>query len=271
MTSWIAFGVRWGKENFSRSPVSGADAIMAALNKNLYGYSVLSSKELNGFAYTGSLKAANFDEMAKIVSRRAKEISEGGARPLVLGGDHSVSYAVVKGLAEKFGRLQLIHFDAHLDMADFDPNLEEEKGVKLRYCWSTWLRRAIEDGFVKKVLCVGIRDCSKEEINFATRAGVKIITADVANNKPALVKAEIKKLNAPYITIDADVLDPSAAPAVAVPVPGGLSVPALLDFMRAVKEPVGLDVTEVCSQVVPDDQTAMALAFLIREWVCEQE
>jgi arginase family enzyme len=173
-----------------------------------------------------------------------------GARTLLLGGDHLMTLGALRAHAKKHGPLGLLHFDAHPDAGRGDL-----WGTDFHH--GTWLRSAIEEGLVdpRHTVQLGIRAprFDSEELVFLLDAGVKLWTP-LDLKDPRLASqlqgdiARVGQLPA-YVTVDLDVLDPSFCPAVAEPVPGGLTCLELFTLLGHVRKWgaawVGADIMEL--------------------------
>ena len=175
-------------------------------------------------------------------------------RLVVLGGDHTVTYPVVRAFAEKHGRISLLQFDAHPDLyPDFEGN---------RYSHACPMARILEDGLVERLVQVGIRSFTPAQHEAAKRHSVEVIPAYSNGPVPALA------FNTPvYISMDVDALDPGFAPGVSHPEPGGLSVRQVLEVVAAMQAPyvVGGDVVELNPKLDRDGITAIVAAKLACE------
>jgi agmatinase len=188
------------------------------------------------------------EDVAKVV----RELSTAGKIPFVVGGDHMVTLGALKGLTE---RVSLIMFDAHLDYRDEFP-----QGEKLSH--ATVLRRARE-GPVKEAVVVGARAVSKEEITALERDGQIRLVYPWSMNR---LKDELSTISGRvYVTVDMDVLDPSVAPGVGCPEPGGLTFSELAGILTEVVDSrvVGFDVVEANPLVDVNDITSCAVAKLL--------
>jgi arginase len=175
-------------------------------------------------------------------------------RLLLLGGDHAVSYPAVRAVAERWGRLSVLHFDAHPDMyPEYEGN---------RYSHASPMARILEEGLVDRLVQVGIRSPSPEQSVVGRRYGVE--------THPAFDLARIGRLefSSPlYVSLDIDGLDPAFAPGVSHPEPGGLTVRQVLDVIGAVRAPlvIGADIVELNPRLDPSGITAVVAAKLARE------
>lgn len=177
------------------------------------------------------------------------------------GGEHLISYAVLKALSKYHKKLSVLHFDAHLDMMDRDPDPE---GGREKYTRATWARRALEEFNVKKWVCVGIRDFDVSEMDFAIKEDVDVV---YPHETEKARKAAMSLKPPLYVSFDIDALDPSISPSVSVPVPLGISMRDALSVLEKAPKPAGFDIVELAAPVDKHDRTAMAAVFLLREYL----
>ena len=185
-----------------------------------------------------------------------------GAVPLVIGGDHTISYPVVRAF-DKYAPLDIVHFDAHIDF------LNQRGGSNMFNACP--IRRISELPFIRNITTIGVR-CpalpnSKEMYDSALKRGVKLITADMFRKMGAKKVVEsIPEAKNLYVTFDIDVLDPSVAPGQSFPQPGGLTYLEMRDSLLGVAKKgklVGVDL--VCVSPVNDcsQMTTHAAAELL--------
>lgn len=162
----------------------------------------------------------------------------------MLGGEHSVSLGTVRGYKERFPSLSVLQLDAHADLRD------EYLGD--RYGQACVMRRVSE---VCPVVQVGTRSLSLNEKVFLDRHHMVPVYAGSGLSDDEVQERVVAGLgNDVYITIDADVFDPSVMPAVGTPEPGGMAWQSVLSLLRAVaqhKNVVGFDVMEYCPREGP--------------------
>jgi arginase len=176
-----------------------------------------------------------------------------GSVPLFLGGDHSVSYPIVASLAAQYGPLNILHFDAHPDLYDdFESNPRSHASP---------FARIMEGGHAARLIQVGIRTLNRHCRQQVERFGVEILP--ISGFSPALVPV----LSGPlYISVDLDGIDPSEAPGVSHPEPGGLRLREVLDCIYKQTAPiVGADIVELNPTRDLRDITAIVAAKLVRE------
>lgn len=175
-------------------------------------------------------------------------------RPFVaLGGDHAITYPILKGLRARSRQLTILQIDAHPDLYD------EFGGDRLSHACT--FARIMEEGLAQRLVQVGIRASTPEQHDQARRFGVEQIDmlawADEAY--PAIV-GDV------YVSIDLDGIDPAFAPGVAHREPGGLTVRDVLKLIESVDSRlIGADVVELNPALDVHDLTAGVAAKLTRE------
>jgi agmatinase len=201
-----------------------------------------------------------------------QEVAATGALPVILGGDHTIAWPDVTGVARQvgWGRVSVIHFDAHADTGD------TQFGSLIGH--GTPMRRLIESGAARgdRFLQIGLRGYWPEPPTLAWMAdqGMRSfeMTEVVARGLDACL-AEAMEIamddcDAVFMSVDVDVVDPGAAPGTGTPEPGGLTARQLLDSVRRIAMEVplaGLDVVEVS----PPYDHAEVTAFLANRVVLE--
>jgi arginase len=175
--------------------------------------------------------------------------------PVVLGGDHSISYPVVKAFGRVYKDLDLLHFDAHADLYD------ELYGD--RYSHACPFARIMEEGLVKNLVQVGVRTVTGEHRQQVEKYNVRLI--EMKDFEESLV---LDFSNPLYISFDVDALDPAFAPGVSHHEAGGLSTRQAVKIIHQLKaDIVGLDVVEVNPDRDKSGITASAAVKVIKEVV----
>lgn len=186
-----------------------------------------------------------------------REVLDAGKFPVILGGEHTITYGAVKALGDG---VAVLSFDAHMDLRD------EYLGSRLSH--ATFMRRLAELIGPEKVMEVGVRAVSREELGFAEDSGLQYISErEIVSGEGIVdvIDAFLSDQKRVYLTIDMDVIDPSYAPAVGNPFPGGMSPTALLDILQSVwPNVVGFDLVEV-SPLYDGGQTAIQAAHIVHE------
>ena len=192
-----------------------------------------------------------FDRVEEAVSA----ILSGNNRLLVLGGDHAITYPVLKAVAAHHGPITLIHLDAHPDLYDI------YEGDRLSHACT--MARIMEEGLARRLIQIGIRASNGHQLAQAERFGVETYEMksirDIRNIPMSPLEAPV------YLTLDLDVLDPAYAPGVSHFEPGGMSVRDLLSFIQALPVLVGADLVEYNPERDPSGVTAMVAVKLMKE------
>jgi agmatinase len=205
---------------------------------------------------------ADVPKFPKALQDHIAGILNAGAGSLVLGGDHYITFPILRAYVEKFGPLSLLQFDAHSDTwPDDDMN---------RIDHGTMFYKAVKEGLIvpERSVQVGIRTVCEDYM------GVNIIDApEVHEIGPAKVAEKIKSIlgdHQTYVTFDIDCLDPAFAPGTGTPVWGGLSSAQAAAILRAIKgiNMVGGDVVEVSPPYDTTGATAIAGAHAATELMC---
>jgi agmatinase len=176
-----------------------------------------------------------------------------GKRPVSLGGDHSITYPIVRAVAKKFPGLTIFHFDAHPDLYD------EFEGNRLSHACP--FARIMEAGLARRLVQVGIRTLNRHQREQAKRFGVAIVEM---RGLPAYER--LKTAGPVYITFDMDVLDPAFAPGISHREPGGMSVREAIAHLHAIEgEIVGADLVEYNPVRDVEGMTATVAAKILKE------
>lgn len=174
--------------------------------------------------------------------------------PVVLGGEHTVTFGSFLGS----GADRLVVFDAHMDLRD------EYQGVTLSH--ATWLRRLSERVPLDRILVVGARATSHDELA-SVPAGISIIHSDEIHGRENDFVNWIEKARDCYISLDLDYFDPAYAPGVGNPEPCGSSPDDFLDLLSRLRKPriVGLDICEDIPRLDPSGITSVLATKVIVE------
>jgi agmatinase len=198
------------------------------------------------------------EQFSEISERAATQIINSGKTLLSLGGDHFVTLPLLRAHAKKYGKMALIHFDAHTDTYS-EGN---------RYDHGTMFYHAPKENLIDKnhSVQIGIRtDYARKDHGF------NVISAPEANDLSAAnIAANIKKTigDLPvYLTFDIDCIDPAYAPGTGTPVCGGLTTDKVLKILHALRgiNIVGMDVTEVAPSYDHSEITGLAGATVALE------
>jgi len=242
--------------SFERGPALAPPAIRAALWSDRGNLSCQDGQEV-GIDFTladhGDLALSETAGDDAAIAAAITAIAATGATPLALGGDHAMSHPVVRALHQRHGPLTILHFDAHPDLYDdFEGNPRSHASP---------FARIMEAGLAQRLVQVGIRTLNRHCRAQAERFGVEIVP--MAGFAPAAVPVLAGPL---YISIDLDGIDPSEAPGVSHPEPGGLTTRELLAVLDRQTAPiVGADIVELNPRFDQHERTAILAAKLVRE------
>jgi len=241
--------------------------------ENLISLKNLKLKDLGDVAVDNNNAEITQNEIAKTIS----PVVEAGAIPMIIGGDHSITGAVMKTFRDR-ATMGLLWIDAHADLMD------TYKGIKGRE-ESKWnhacvLRRIIELSNItpENVLIIGLRDYIPEEIQFIRENNIAVIySRDLVKMSPETVvdKINTKFEHIPdvYISFDIDILDPAFAPGTGAPIPGGISTRFLYDIIfslfdkekeavrlssRRILRIAGFDIVEIAPRLDNGRMTSLA-------------
>ncbi len=187
------------------------------------------------------------------IEESAASLLDQNYRPVSLGGDHAITYPVIRAFARKYPRLSILHFDAHPDIYDeFQGN---------RYSHACPFARIMEAGLVERLVQVGIRTATGHQREQIERFGVEVIEMkDWRDDWPIDFDTPV------YISFDIDGLDPAFAPGVSHREPGGLSTRQAINVIHNVTAPVvGADIVEFNPRMDVNGVTALVCAKLLKE------
>ena len=188
-----------------------------------------------------------------LIERAVRLVAAEGRPPILLGGDHSVTYPILRAIGPRHPKLTVLHLDAHADLYDeFDGD---------RYSHACPFARVMEEKLVAQLVQVGIRTLTGDQKEQAQRFKVELIDmrawADGA--RPAIGGPV-------YVSLDLDGLDPAFAPGVSHREPGGLSVRDVLSMLFALNGPiVGADIVEYNPAQDLGGMTAQVAAKFVKE------
>ncbi|ALC86590.1 agmatinase [Bacillus sp. FJAT-22090] len=228
-------------------------------------YSPYLDRELEDVNYFDAgdipLPFGNASKSLDLIAGFIRQLLQDGKIPVGMGGEHLVSWPVMKTVADKYDNLAIIHMDAHTDLR------EQYEGEPLSH--STPIRKIAEHIGPKNVYSFGIRSGMKEEFDWAKENGMHIAKFEVLEPlKEVLPTLEGRPV---YVTIDIDVLDPAHAPGTGTVDCGGITSRELLASIHAIANSgvnvVGFDLVEVAPIYDSSEQTANTASKLLREMI----
>jgi len=242
--------------SFIQGPALAPAKIRKAWNSgsmNLCAESGIDLETHPNFVDLGDLDIAAETAIIEKIETAIDELLSHNVRIISLGGDHGITYPVVKSCSNRFARLDILHLDAHPDLYDsYEGN---------RYSNACPFARIMEEKLASRLVQVGIRTLNPHQRKQAQRFGVEII--DMQN----LHKASAIQWDKPlYLSIDLDVLDPAFAPGVSHYEPGGMSTRQVIELIQGLPVPIaGADIVEFNPKRDPQEITAMVAAKILKE------
>ena len=217
------------------------------------------------------LNTFSLEKSIAIIESFYDGVTAKGAKPVTLGGDHTVALPILRSLNKQHGPMALIHVDAHADIND------HMFGERIAH--GTIFRRALEEGLVdgNRMVQIGLRATgySAEDFDWSRDQGVRVVPAEECwYTSLAPLMAEVRERIGPdmptYLSFDIDGLDPSVAPGTGTPEPAGLSASQGLEIIRGAHGTnlVGADLVEVSPPYDTTGNTSLLAANLVFEMLC---
>lgn len=225
-------------------------------------YSIYQDRSLEDIRYCDlgdiGLPFGNVGASLELIEKAADILLDDQKFPIFLGGEHLVSYPVVKAFARRYPDLHIIHFDAHADLR------KDYYGEDRSH--STVMRKIAEQLGPGKVFQFGIRSGIKDEFEFASHY-TKLHLQDVL--EPLESALDELKGKPVYVSLDIDVVDPAYAPGTGTPEPGGCTSKEIIHAIHCLGllNIVGFDLVEVCPHTDLSERTAILAAKLVREGI----
>ena len=204
---------------------------------------------------------ATIDGTLELISVHAGKYVRDGKIPIMLGGEHSLTFPFVNACKQKYPDIGFVVLDAHMDLRE-DYNGEKNSHA----CIS---RHIIED-ITKKYASVGIRSGNREEYDYVRENNIRVFSAeDVISNGIKKVIEDIKKdISGPtYLSVDMDAIDPAFAPALGTPEPYGITPRDVREVISCLApQVVGFDLVEIAPEY-DSGGTALLGAKLVRDFI----
>ncbi len=239
------------KSSYLRGPAKAPPLIRAILKNGSGNSFTEAGKDLSQIPYNdkGDFSIDDYFDIEEITGKNIEE----GIPLLTLGGDHSITYPILKAHAKIYPLIDILHIDAHADIYD------EFEGDK--YSHACPFARIMEAGLAKNLIQVGIRTLSthqKEQIS-----KYKVDLHEMKNYDHSKLKAFKNPL---YISLDMDAFDPAFAPGVSHHEPGGLTPRQVFDLISEINVPIiGADIVEYNPDRDLHDMTATLAAKIMKE------
>ena len=243
--------------SYKRGSAAAPEFIRRSLHSGSANLCSESGVDLAGnsrFVDVGDRQVKDDPESFLAIEDEISQITARGALPLILGGDHAISYPVLRAIHRVYGPVNILHFDAHPDLYDdYEGN---------PWSHASPFARIMEKGLASRLVQVGIRTLSEHLRSQAERFGVEI--HEMRNLD---INSIGRDFDGPvYISCDIDALDPAYAPGVSHLEPGGLSVRDILSIIQHLPNRiVGADIVEYNPERDINGITAMVAAKLLKE------
>jgi arginase len=257
LTRLALIGFRYDENSsFMKGAADAPPQIRAALRSdasNLWSESGIDLGVEGTFFDAGDVEPVAGTDMFSLIENSVWTLLNDNLAPISLGGDHSITYPIIRALARKYPRLSVLHFDAHPDLYD------ELQGN--RHSHACPFARIMEERLVERLVQVGVRTINGHQKEQAQRFGVEMI--EMRDWRDDLSLAFETPL---YVSFDVDALDPAFAPGVSHREPGGLSTRQVIDLIRRLKaKVVGADIVEFNPRMDPVQMTGTVCAKLLKE------
>lgn len=255
-------GIPWdGSSSFQRGAALGPPAIRAALRSDsTNGWNEALQDVRALLADAGDLSLDNHGSLPlDAIAAGARALLATGAAPIFLGGDHSITWPLLRAVRPRFPRLTILHLDAHPDLYDqLDGNRESH---------ACPFSRSLEEGLADGLVQLGLRTLTPHQREQSARFGTEIIT--MAEGMVPMLE-RVRRLEGPvYLSLDLDALDPAFVPGISHPEPGGFSTREVVSLIQAIPPGrlIGADVVELNPVNDVRDLTARVAAKLVEEIV----
>lgn len=241
--------------SYLRGPADAPPLIRAAFysdSANLWSENGTDLGAEDLFVDAGDIAPSIDRDMFIDIESAITHLLDHGLRPLSFGGDHAVTYPIVKAMSAHYPRLSILHFDAHPDIYDqFDGS---------RRSHASPFARIMESGLVERLVQIGIRTMVGHQREQAEKFGVEVV--EMKDWRDDLIFSFDTPL---YISFDMDCLDPAFAPGVSHWEPGGFSTRQVLRVIQSLRGPIaGADIVEFNPRVEARI-TAMTAAKVFKE------
>ena len=238
--------------SFLKGPAKAPPLIIDAIESDSANYfteDLMDLAEHPDVCWLGNAPLKDYFDIEGIIA----EVLKRGAIPFSIGGDHSITYPILRAMAASYPTLSILHFDAHGDLYD-------SLGGN-RYSHASPFARIMEEGLAQALTQVGIRTLNDHQQTQVSKFGVKVI--DMRNWSPDI---DLNLSGPVYLSFDMDVLDPAFAPGVSHHEPGGFTTREVLRMIQKLDlNIVGLDLVEYNPDRDLNGVTAMTAAKIIKE------
>ena len=246
--------------SFMRGPAQAPAKIREALHCGSGNTCVESGFDLsasNNWRDVGDLQLTSMPEAFAQITDGISTLLSQDAKVLSLGGDHSITFPIMRAFATHYPKLNILHIDAHPDLYDeLDSN---------RFSHACPFARIMEAGLAQRLVQVGIRTATPHQ-----RAQAKRFEVEMVEMKDWHADLRFAFNGPTYLSLDLDALDPAYAPGVSHHEPGGFSVREVMRLLNHLQaDLVGADIAELNPLRDINNQTAMVAAKFYKELVAK--
>jgi len=217
-----------------------------------------------------AINTFNLLDTVRLIEAHYDQVLEHDVIPLTLGGDHTLTLPILRAMKKKYGKIGLVHVDAHADVN------EHMFGEKIAH--GTTFRRAVEEGLLDcdRVVQIGLRaqGYAADDFDWCREQGFRVVQAEECWHRsltPLMAEVRERVGGGPvYLSYDIDSIDPAWAPGTGTPEIGGLTTIQALEIIRGCRglELVGCDLVEVSPPYDTTGNTALLDANLLYEMLC---
>ena len=243
--------------SFQRGPARAPATIRAALLSpagNSWTETLVDISDASVLTDAGDIEIDPADPRGSITNG-VERVIVANVHPILLGGDHSITYPIVRAVRKASPPLTIVHVDAHTDLYD------EFEGD--RFSHACPFARIMEEGLAARLVQIGIRTLTRHQREQADRFGAEIIDMRAWSRG---ARPDVSSDETVYLSIDLDGLDPAFAPGVSHPEPGGLTVREVLTIIQSLEAPMtAADIVECNPDVDPTGITSQVAAKFLKE------
>lgn len=217
-----------------------------------------------------AINTFNLLDTVRLIEEHYDRVLEHNVTPLTLGGDHTLTLPILRAMKKKYGKIGLVHVDAHADVN------EHMFGEKIAH--GTTFRRAVEEGLLDcdRVVQIGLRaqGYAADDFDWCREQGFRVVQAEECWHQsltPLMAEVRERVGGGPvYLSYDIDSIDPAWAPGTGTPEIGGLTTIQALEIIRGCRglDLVGCDLVEVSPPYDTTGNTALLGANLLYEMLC---
>jgi arginase len=222
---------------------------------NIWTEGLIDLGEVSGWEIIDDLELTELGEEFVQIENKIRQLLKKGQRVIALGGDHSITYPIIRAFSEQYPKLNILHLDAHPDLYnELDGN---------QYSHASPFARIMEENRAKRLVQAGIRTMTGHQKEQAKRFEVEIIEM-----KDIMEVKGIKFEGPVYLSLDLDCLDPAYAPGVSHYEPGGMSTREALEIIQNFTgRLVGADIVEYNPERDVQGMTGMVAGKLLKELI----